>query len=195
VGTPPITLLQVATMHAGLSREPGCSNASVGPVSNWQKIVVDCLPTTSYANEPGTTYLYSNIGYAALGVAIERGGGQPFIEQVTQRILTPLGMTRSAFESNAAMRQNLAHGYQRRSGKADRTAADRELEGRGYRVPNGGLFSTINDLSKFIAWELGDGPAGILSKSVQDANYSRAFFSDPGMTFGYGVRVRHHPPR
>src|SRR5262245_41115577 len=41
----------------------------------------------------------------------------------------------------------------------------------GYRVPNGGLFSTVNDLARFIAWELGDGPAGILPKAVQDANY------------------------
>ena len=29
VGTPPITLLQVSTMHSGLAREPGCANHSV----------------------------------------------------------------------------------------------------------------------------------------------------------------------
>jgi CubicO group peptidase (beta-lactamase class C family) len=186
-GTPPITLLQLATMYAGVAREPDCANASVGPVSHWQKIVAGCLSTTSYANEPGTAYLYSNIGYASLGLAIERGGGQPFIDQVAQRILTPLGMSRSAFELSVAMRQNLARGYRRLNGKADRAAADRELEGRGYRVPNGGLLSTVNDLAKFVAWELGEGPAGLLSRTVQSANYSRAFFNDPGMTFGYGV--------
>jgi D-alanyl-D-alanine carboxypeptidase len=186
-GTPPITLLQVATMHSGLSREPGCANHSVGPLSSWQKIVVDCLPQTTYANEPGTSYLYSNIGYASLGLAIERAGGKLFTDQVTDRILKPLGMNRSAFEPNAAIKHDLAHGYRRQNGKPDRSGPDRELEGRGYRVPNGALFSTINDLAKFVAWELGEGPEGILPKAMQDANYSRAFFSNPTMTSGYGV--------
>ncbi|MGE5833990.1 MAG: serine hydrolase domain-containing protein [Acidobacteriota bacterium] len=186
-GTPPITLLQVATMHSGLSREPGCANHSVGPVSSWQKIVADCLPATSYANEPGTTFLYSNIGYASLGLAIERAGGQLYVDQVTERILKPLGMTRSAFEPNPTIQHDLAHGYQRQNDKPNRSAPDRELEGRGYRVPNGALFSTVNDLSKFAAWELGEGPAAILPKAVQDANYNRAFFSNATMTSGYGV--------
>jgi D-alanyl-D-alanine carboxypeptidase len=188
-GTPPITLLQVATMHSGLAREPGCQNHSVGPVSAWQKIVVDCLPQTSYVNEPGTTYLYSNIGYASLGLAIERAGGKPFVEQVTERILTPLGMSRSAMEATPVVRANLAHGYvrNRTSGEASRTAPDRELDGRGYRVPNGALFSTVNDMAKFAAWELGEGPATILKKDTQDANYARAFFLNAAMTSGYGV--------
>jgi D-alanyl-D-alanine carboxypeptidase len=186
-GTPAITLLQVATMHSGLSREPGCQNHSVGPVGNWQKIVVDCLPMTTYANEPGTTYLYSNIGYASLGLAIERAGGQPFTDQVTQRVLKPLGMTRSAWEPGADIRQDLAHGYRRQNEKADRSGPDRELEGRGYRVPNGALFSTVNDLAKFVTWELGEGPDGVLARTSQEANYSRAFFSNAGMTSGYGV--------
>jgi D-alanyl-D-alanine carboxypeptidase len=187
-GTPPITLLQVATMHSGLSREPGCQNHSVGPVSAWQKIVIDCLPQTTYANEPGTTYLYSNIGYASLGLAIERAGGAPFITQVSDRILKPLGMSRSGMEPTTAMRQNLARGYQRRNdGSASAASGDRELDGRGYRVPNGALFSTVNDLAKFVTWELGEGPDGVLKKETQDANYARAFFSGAAMASGYGV--------
>lgn len=186
--SPPITLLQLATMHSGLAREPGCANHSVGPVSAWQKIVLACLGSTEYVNEPGTTYLYSNIGYATLGIAIERAGRQPFIDQVDTRILKPLGMSRSGMEATPAMRTNLAHGYRRApDGAASRAVADRELEGRGYRVPNGALFSTMNDLATFISWELGEGPATILKKATQDANYARAFFSNPQMTAGYGV--------
>ena len=187
-GTPPITLLQVVTMHSGLAREPGCANHSVGPVSAWQKIVIDCLPKTSFVNEPGTTYLYSNIGYASLGVAIERAGGAPFITQVHDRSLKPLGMSRSGMEPTPAMRANLAHGYQRRqNADPSRASADRELDGRGYRVPNGALFSTVTDLAKFVAWELGAGPEGVLKKETQDANYARAFYYNAAMTAGYGV--------
>ncbi len=187
-GTPPITLLQVATMHAGLAREPGCSEHSVGPLSVWQKKVIDCLPGTTYVNEPGTTFLYSNIGYASLGLAIERAAGKPFTAFVTERILKPLGMTRTGWEPSADLRKDLAHGYQKpRAGAATRAAADRELEGRGYRVPNGALFSTVNDLAKFVAWELGEGPSGILKKETQEANYARVFVSSPWFASGYGV--------
>ena len=188
-GSPPITLLQVATMHSGLAREPGCQQHSVGPVSGWAKKVVDCLPATRYQYEPGTQYLYSNIGYAALGVAIERAAGKPFTAVIEDQILKPLGMSRSAMDITPALRTDLAHGYQstQRKPPARREAADRELEGRGYRVPNGALFSTITDLAKFLAWEMGAGPATILKKETQDGNYNRAFFFKAGMTSGYGV--------
>jgi D-alanyl-D-alanine carboxypeptidase len=190
---PPITLLQVATMTSGLGREPGkdCVNHSVGPVSSWQKIVLECLPTVQYDFEPGTQYLYSNIGYASLGLAIERAGGRPFTALVADGILKPLGMTRTAFEP-AALRTDLAHGYVRRGDTPSREGPDRELDGRGYRVPNGALFSTINDLAKFVAWEVGEGPAGILKKETQDANYLRVYSATGGrgalaMTSGYGL--------
>jgi CubicO group peptidase (beta-lactamase class C family) len=189
----PITLLQVATMMSGLAREPGCANHSVGPVSVWQKKVLDCLPQTRYEFEPGTQYLYSNIGYATLGLAIERAGGAPFIAQVEERIFKPLGMTRSSFEPTPALRTNLAHGYARASAGAapSRARADAELEGRGYRVPNGAIFSTITDLAKFVAWELGDGPA-LIKKETQDANYLRVYSATDtrnalSMTSGYGL--------
>ena len=188
-GTPPITLLQVATMVSGLAREPGCANHSTGPVSGWKQKVLDCLPETTYQFEPGTQYLYSNIGYATLGLALERAAGQPYIAYVPEHILRPLQMTRSGYEPTPEIRANLAHGYTRAQGAAgvDRTGPDRELDGRGYRVPNGALFSTIVDLAKFAAWELGDGPAGLLKKETQDANYTRTYSSAGPLNSGYGL--------
>src|SRR5438874_3360016 len=71
--TPPITLLQVASMTSGLAREPEApADHSVGPVSAWEQKVLAALPHTTYAYEPGTKYLYSNIGFASLGIALSR---------------------------------------------------------------------------------------------------------------------------
>ncbi len=188
-GWPAPTLLQVATMMSGLSREPGlaCRDHSVGPLSVWQQKVLGCLPTVSYAHEPGTQYLYSNIGYAALGVAVERAGKQPFTDQVMTGIVVPLGMTRTGWEPTAALRTDLAHGYTRREGKGDRTRPDRELEGRGYRVPNGNLFSTVNDLARFVMWELGSLQVPVLKRETQTFNYARTYSANGGMTSGYGL--------
>jgi len=192
-GAPPITILQVGTMMSGLAREPECPNHSVGPVSIWQKKVLECLPKTKYQFEPGRQYLYSNIGYATLGLAIERAGGQPYITQVTERVFKPLGMTRSAFDATPLVRSNLAHGYVRPNGGGapSRAGADAELDGRGYRVPNGAIFSTINDMAKFVMFELGSGPETVLKKDTQGFNYAVVYTAptsgNGAMASGYGL--------
>jgi CubicO group peptidase (beta-lactamase class C family) len=191
---PPISLLQLATMTSGLAREPGCSNHSVGPVSGWVQKVLDCLPETRYQHPPGTQYLYSNIGYATLGIAIERAAGRSFVDVVSTGIFRPLGMTRSAFEPTPDIRRDLAHGYQRNrnTGQASRTIPDQKLDGRGYRVPNGASFSTVNDLAKFLAWELGEGPDSLLDRRTQEANYTRVYTAtvpDNGQLVGAGYGV------
>jgi CubicO group peptidase (beta-lactamase class C family) len=184
---PPITLLQLATMTSGLAREPkGPSDHSQGPVSVWPKRVLASLPQTSYQYEPGTQYLYSNIGYATLGLALERAAERPFTEYVQERVVSALGMTQTAFELTPSMRQNVARGYSLRDAKADWSASERELDGRGYRVPNGALMSTVGDLAKFISFELGEGP-WIIKKETQDANFTRIQLANGALTSGYGV--------
>jgi CubicO group peptidase (beta-lactamase class C family) len=186
---PPITLVQLATMTSGLAREPsGSFDHSAGSSAEWEKIVLGLLPRVTYAHEPGTRYLYCNIGYALLGVALGRAAGQPFTEYVQQQILTPLGMTNTAWEPTVATRGRLARGYDvDRSGKVDYTGPDREWDGRGYRVPNGALISTMKDLSKFIAWELGSGPDTLLKRETQADNYSRVMTGAGDMRGGYGI--------
>jgi CubicO group peptidase (beta-lactamase class C family) len=176
-------------MMSGIAREPGpaCKDHSVGPLNVWQQKVLGCLPLTSYAHEPGTEYLYSNIGYATLGLAIERAGKKPFTEQVIDGIVRPLAMSRTAWEASPTIRTDLAHGYTRQDGKADRTRADRELDGRGYRVPNGNLFSTVNDLTRFVMWELGSLTAPIIKRETQTFNYARTYSASGTMSGGYGL--------
>jgi CubicO group peptidase (beta-lactamase class C family) len=186
---PPITLVQLATMTSGLAREPsGDFDHSTGSSAKWEAIVLGLIPRVTYAHEPGTKYLYCNIGYALLGLALGRAAGQPFTEYVTHNILRPLGMTSSGFEATDAMRPLLSRGYQvARDGAVDWTPADKEWNGRGYRVPNGGLISTLEDVAKFVAWELGTGPDTLLKRETQADNYTRVLVAATDLTFGYGV--------
>lgn len=188
-GWPAPTLLQVVAMMSGMAREPGreCRDHSVGPITIWQQKVLGCLPHTSYAHAPGTEYLYSNIGYASLGLAVERAGGKPFTEQVMDGIVKPLGMTRTAWEATPALRGDLAHGYMRRDGRPDRSQPDRELEGRGYRVPNGAILSTVNDLARFVIWEIEAPGVPVIEQETQRFNYARTYSANGAMTSGYGL--------
>jgi CubicO group peptidase (beta-lactamase class C family) len=188
---PPITLAQVASMTSGLAREPEASfsDHSVGPVSGWDRKVLTFVPRTRYAHEPGTRYLYSNIGYAMLGVALQRAAGEPFTQYVEKRIVAPLGMTSTAFEPDASLRARIARGYVMENGKPSSDSPVRELDGRGYRVPNGALFSTVDDLAKFLAFELGEGPA-IVKKETLDAWLERLHSGRADLGSGYGLGLQ-----
>ncbi|MEP7347918.1 MAG: serine hydrolase domain-containing protein [Gemmatimonadaceae bacterium] len=54
-GASPFTFLQLATMTAGLAREPDEAGAFwTGPVSAWEEKLLAALPNTSYVSFPGT---------------------------------------------------------------------------------------------------------------------------------------------
>ncbi|MDP2343371.1 MAG: serine hydrolase domain-containing protein [Deltaproteobacteria bacterium] len=49
------------------------------------------------ARPPGTTFLYSDLGFTVLGTVVEAAAGQPFADVVASRLFGPLGMTQSSF--------------------------------------------------------------------------------------------------
>ena len=185
----PITLVELATHTSGLDREPGDTETYLtGQVSDWEKTLLAALDHTSYTFEPGTHYSYSNIGYAILGAALGRAAGQPYIQYVKEHILEPLGMERTAFEQTPDILTTLTKGYVVHNGVPDPTAPSKDLrDGRGYKVPNGALFTTVGDLAKFLSFEMGDGPETVLKKSILADNRSRANSTNGTLTSGYGV--------
>ncbi len=188
-GSPPITLIQLATMTSGLAREPeDLPTYLKGPVSEWDQVVLRALPRVKYDFEPDTRYQYSNIGYAILGLALSRAAGKGYVDYVRENFLDPLGMERSDFEPTPAIQKWLTAGHQiRRDGLVDTETPAREHQGRGYKVPNGAMYTTVLDLARFVAFELGHGPESILSRRTLAANFSRVNSSNGELNSGYGI--------
>lgn len=186
-GAPPITLVQLATHTAGLDREPDSALYVSGSVAEWEKTLIDALPHTKYLYEPGTRFSYSNIGYAILGAALGRAAGQPYVEYVEQKIFVPLGMMHSTFEANQLVRPFLAKGYQVSKGEIDTDTPEREHAGRGYKVPNGGAYTTVGDLARFVSFEMGQGPETVLTKEALNKNYQSIIAADKDLHTGYGI--------
>lgn len=173
---PPITLIQLATHTSGLDLEPGNTEKYVqGPVADWEKTLIAALPHTRYAFEPGTHYSYSNIGFAILGAALSRASHQPYAEYVPAHIFGPLGMTHTALELNPAMLPHLSKGYGWHGGKIDADISQREHEtGRGYKVPNGAIYTTVGDLARFCSFLMGQGPDSVLKTTSLERNLSQS---------------------
>jgi CubicO group peptidase (beta-lactamase class C family) len=189
-GAVPITLLQLATHTSGIDREPDDLPAYLkGSVAEWESVLIAALPKTKYAFEPGTRYHYSNVGYAILGAALSRAAGESYPAYVRKHILEPLGMTHTYFEPNDEMRPLLAKGHiVEQNGEINTAIPEREHLGRGYKVPNGALYTTVDDMARFVAFELGDGPESVLPKDVLGSS-QRSFIrvTNPKFTQGYGL--------
>jgi CubicO group peptidase (beta-lactamase class C family) len=188
---PPITLIQLATHTSGLGREPDNTETYVkGAVANWEKTLIAALPHTHYILEPGTRFSYSNIGYAILGAALSRAAGEPYTEYVPKHIFQPLGMTHTALERNAQMLPHLSKGYQVMGPNGvDSETPQREHEtGRGYKVPNGAIYTTVGDLARFASFLMGQGPESVLkTASLERFQKQIAVPADVGLTSGYGI--------
>jgi CubicO group peptidase (beta-lactamase class C family) len=145
------TLRQLASHTSGLDRELILKGANTGPVDQWENKALACIPLTSFYGFPGSQFEYSNIGFALLGLALERAAGVPFTQLVQDRIFTPLHMDNTFFAVPDDKRHQLAHGIENRTaGQINTRLPMMQMEGMGYHVPSGGIWSTPSDLAKFL---------------------------------------------
>jgi CubicO group peptidase (beta-lactamase class C family) len=151
----PFTLRELATMSAGLPTDDawGDRQLDLAPEA-FDALLVEGL---TFAHAPGTTFEYSNLGYAVLGRALASAAGTAYSVVVEDRVLRPLGLTATAFEASSVRRRDLAVGHRRRfSGEAGRGAwVGLPFAGPGEFAAMGGLFSSVRDLARWMA-ELAD---------------------------------------
>ncbi len=162
-GAGAITYRHLASHTAGLVREPELEGSTDGPLEYWEEKILASIPTTSFYAPPGESYRYSNVGFGMLGYALSRATGIPFMELVDAGIIRPLGMHSTGFVVTPALAEHLATGYlRRRDGTVNAEVPYREHVGRGYKVPNGGIYSTVGDLARFVAGLTGSATAPVL---------------------------------
>jgi CubicO group peptidase (beta-lactamase class C family) len=155
---------------------------------------------------PGTRFAYSNLGYALLGRVVEVASGRPYRDVVTDRILRPLQLASTTFETPRDADDRLAVGHRR----LDDEWQPLPFSGPGAFSPIGGLFSTVDDLSRWARWLAsafdpeggveGDGATadlgGILSRASR-REMQQAYRSIPTAPvptgYGFGLMVEEHP--
>ncbi|HVE77427.1 MAG TPA: serine hydrolase domain-containing protein, partial [Gemmatimonadaceae bacterium] len=183
-GARPITLRMLMAHRAGIQREP--------PVGHYfdtsgatLAATVASLHGARRPYPPGARTKYSNAGVAAVGRALEVAAGRPFTAMVTERVLTPVGMTRSGFALTPALRAGLAEGEMWTYDGRSFPAPVFELG----MAPAGNLYSTANDLARFAAVLLARGraPSGrLLSPAALDTMWTPQL-ATPGAGAGFGL--------
>jgi len=185
----PATFRQVAAHYSGLQREAPMTHEcqlveefpSVEEELKSLKNVEMVLPAL-------TIYNYSNLGYDILGLALSRAAQQPYDLYVVDHILKPLGMNDSGFALSEQMKSHLAIGY---SARPDGTYERSSYQKCG--MASGMLYSTADDLAKYLSLFFREGPAGgkqvLGSSSLREMLMPVAVSPDwtYGSTIGFSV--------
>ncbi len=133
----PITVRSVLSHHAGLP-----TDLTKGMWTEQPLTAVATKLREEYASfPPNLVFSYSNVGYTLLGHLVQQVSGLPYAQYMEQRVLHPLGMTRSAFQSHAEASGDTAEGY--RNGRQMALLPIRDL-------PAAGLQTSAADLGLFM---------------------------------------------
>jgi serine-type D-Ala-D-Ala carboxypeptidase/endopeptidase len=146
-----ITLTDLATHTSGLPRMPPnlAPASAANPFADYgAKQLYALLNGLRLARDIGKTYDYSNLGSGLLGHLLALRGGQEYEALVDARILGPLGMTSTAMTLGPHLQGRLAHGHDR----ALEPVANWDWD---VLAGAGAFRSTVNDLLRFLAAELG----------------------------------------
>jgi CubicO group peptidase (beta-lactamase class C family) len=185
----PITIAQLATMTSGIAREPEQEGPFwTGQVSRWDSTLHLALSHTNMEFTPGEKSMYSNIGYAILGATVARAAGVPYVTWQKDRVFAPLGMQHTAFEIERSIMTGLTRGYDIRNGNVSGEQSARDaVSGRGFKVPNGAIYTTVDDLSRFLTLLMGHGPESVLPVARLDSAYRGVLDANGKPTTGYGI--------
>jgi CubicO group peptidase (beta-lactamase class C family) len=171
-----LTLHQLLTHTAGLADDAPMDGshdeaALAAAVRSWKE--------TAFFAEPGAIFSYANTGYVLAGYVIEQVTGKPFATAIEDLVLRPAGMLRSTYRPLVAMTFPLALGH------APGPTLIRPFADHAGAWPPGSLFTTANDLARFVV-SLMDGPLW--------ARLSAPLTPIPGTTtkYGYGLLVSDH---
>lgn len=138
------------------------------------------------AREPGAAFLYSTIGYAILGLVIERISGNTLDVYFRERIFEPLQMTSTGFQVRRHQRSRLTTNYDvTPTGLMVTDAAESSawLARPTLLDGGGGLISTARDFARFSTMLLNDGTLdGTQVLRPDTARRARSNLLPPGIT-------------
>jgi CubicO group peptidase (beta-lactamase class C family) len=141
----PITVLDLVTHTSGL---PGEVPPGAKPYKSLAEEVRAGAQGLLLA-QPGTKWIYSNLGYSTLGRLIEVCSGLPYEDFMAERLFRPLGMKDTSFFLSPEKQRRLAVMYTLDdAGKLVRAAPDAQMAPKFPRPAGGGL-STASDMARF----------------------------------------------
>jgi D-alanyl-D-alanine carboxypeptidase len=179
----PITIHHLLSHTSGLVQGTDFTGDAMSEVWSLRETVVG-FP-------PGERFLYSNVGYKALGLVLDSTTGAPWWQTVRDRVMAPMGMGDADVIITARTRERSAVGYAA-------PHADRPWQSRHGWSPvpwfdsataDGSICATAEELTAYARCLLRGGEGVVSPASFERMTTPVARNpSSPGERFGYGVK-------
>lgn len=105
--------------------------------------------------KPGKKYAYSNVGYEVLGQIIAEVSHMPFDEYMNRHLFQPLQMSQTSYILSKFAKDKIAQPHAGHPAKITKKFP----YNRAFS-PSGNLFTSINDMNKWMVFNLNDGNYG-----------------------------------
>ena len=156
--SPPVTVRHLLSMAGGLATDDAWADRHLDISDDGLDALLRHGATFAWA--PHSWGEYSNVGFAMLGRVIRRVSGDRAQDFITENLLRPLGMARTTWvqpDHDDWARPYVVQDEQR--------VADLPPLADGAIAPMGGLWSSVSDLARWVAWladafPARDGPDG-----------------------------------
>ena len=176
-----LTLRRMLAHASGLQREP--------PGEIWETLVfpeaeelLASLPEAEQVLPGATAWHYSNLAYALLGQVVAGIVGRPFREHVEERLLRPLGLSRTTWGFDPPhARPYFVEPY------SDSVQREPELD-LGGKGGESGLCSTVGDLARWGSF-LCDPDESLLASGSADQMHQVRIMAEPDWTLGWGLGI------
>jgi CubicO group peptidase (beta-lactamase class C family) len=150
--SPPVTIQHLLTMSAGFPEDNPWGDRQLDDTN--EELIALVAEGISFSNAPGLSYEYSNLGFALLGNIINKVTGVSYQQYITDNILKPLGMNDSKWEYTEIPEDQIALGYH----WVNEQWQEEPILHDGAFGAMGGLFCSIEDFSKYVAFHLSAWP-------------------------------------
>lgn len=157
----PIRIRHLMSMASGIATDDAWADRHLDITDD--ELDAELASGVLFAVAPGTAWEYSNLGFGLLGRVVKRATGRRVQDLVSERLLVPLGLTATTWVQPHHDRWARPHvSWELEPAEPDRVAP----LGDGEIAPMGGLWTTVSDLARWIAFLDGDrpGPLSLASR-------------------------------
>jgi CubicO group peptidase (beta-lactamase class C family) len=178
------TIRRMLSHSSGLQREP--------PGDVWETMRFtegeEFLQSAAEAEQvlpPGSHFHYSNLAFALLGEVVARVSGQPWEQYLGERVLKPLGLTRTSVRKQAPA----AHGYfvDPYAEGVHEEPADLDI---GATAAAGALWSTPADLARWTAFFSEPSPDVLSADTVEEMQTFQTMVDLEEWKLGFGLGLQ-----
>ena len=182
-----ITLRHLLTHRSGLPADREHWGALPAAGNRADIVRLEC--GKELLSEPGSTFLYSNVGYMTAGVVAERLGGKIWEQLITERVFKPLHM-KIGFGGTGTLGkedQPWPHGEDGKPMPENGPAMDNPTS----LGPAGTCHAALGEYAKFVADHLrgSSGKKALLPASL----YNDLHTPQPGTNYAFGWQVTQRP--